>query len=181
MTTVVGLAVDGAVFMAADTMTNVYDRPVPAARKILRLPAGDGQVLIGITGSAGIPDLLAARLKIDGQPAEDVDPQPWAYAVASAATDLTVEAGLVENGKLDGHLLLGWGGRLWSVAHRMAIPHPDGRAALGSGEGPAIGALDVLMDMGVSPVEAVVRAAIVGCIRDRYSGGEIRVEVLEAR
>ncbi len=180
MTTVVAVAVGGAVFMAADSMTNVYERPVASARKIVRLAAGDGEVLIGFAGDGGLPGALVANLKIDGQPAEGEDPQAWAWSVASATTEIGVEAGLVENGRLDGNLLLGWRGRLWTLVHRQAIPHPDGRGALGSGEGPAIGALDAFMAMGMEPAEAVTRAVQIGCNRDRYSGGPIRLEVLEA-
>ncbi|HEX6969132.1 MAG TPA: hypothetical protein VF174_10020 [Micromonosporaceae bacterium] len=181
MTTVAALAVDGAVYMAADTMTNVYDRPVASGRKILRMPAGDGEVLIGISGDAGLPGALLANLKIDGQPADGEDPESWAWAVASAITDIAVEAGLVESGRLDGHLLLACRGRLWTIAHRQAIWHPDGRGAIGSGEGPAIGALDafLLMDY-MGPAEAVARAVKIASERDRYTGGTIQVEALEA-
>lgn len=182
MTTVVAAAVDGTVHMAADTMTNVYDRPVPdGARKILRLPAGDGEVLIGVTGSGGLIGVVETLLKIDGEPGPDEDPQRWAFTVARAVTELATDAGLLEDGTLDGSLLLGWNGHLWTLVHAMAVPHRDGRAALGSGEGPAIGALDALLDRDVPPETAVVDAVHIGCKRDRYSGLPIQVELLSPR
>ncbi|MGC4886680.1 hypothetical protein [Micromonospora sp. DT227] len=179
MTTVVACAVDGAVCMAADTMTNVYDRPIPGgARKILRLPAGDGEVLIGVTGSGGLVGVVETLLKIDGEPRPDENPQRWAFTVARAVTALATDDGLLEDGTLDGSLLLGWNGHLWTLVHAMAVPHPDGRAALGSGEGPAIGALDALLDREVAPADAVVASVEIGCKRDRYSGLPIQVETL---
>lgn len=184
MTTVVGLARDGAVWMAADTLTNVYERPIPgAARKILRLPAGGGEILLGITGAGALVGILAAGLKVDGEPNPGQDPQPWAHAVAVAVTELAIDAGITENGKLEGSLLLGWSGQLWTLTHAGAIPHPDGIGALGSGEGPAIGALDALLHLGSAVTgmgwaEMVRAAAEIGCRRDRYSGLPVDVEVL---
>ncbi|MBQ1047875.1 hypothetical protein KBX50_05300 [Micromonospora sp. C51] len=179
MTTVVAAAVAGTVYMAADSCTNVYERPViDGIRKLLRLPAGNDQVLLGVCGLGGLPGCIAADLKLDAVPKPGEDADAWAHAVARAVTDIAVEAGLVDNGKMDGSVLLGWGGRLWSLSHSTACAHPDGRAALGSGEGPAMGALDVLLDDGVSPLTAVRRAAEMGCRRDRYSEPPIYVEVL---
>ncbi|WP_047892560.1 hypothetical protein [Micromonospora sp. RV43] len=182
MTTVVAAAVDGTVYMAADTMINVYDRPIPGgARKIVRLPAGDGEVLIGVTGSGGLIGVVESLLKIDGEPGPDEDPQQWAFTVAKAVTELAAEAGLYEDGRMDGSLLLGWKGRLWTLVHACAVPHHDGRTALGSGEGPAIGALDALLDRDVPPETAVVDAVHIGCKRDRFSGLPIQVELLPGR
>ncbi|MFG1872133.1 hypothetical protein [Micromonospora arborensis] len=182
MTTVVAAAVNGTVYMAADTMTNIYERPVPdGAKKIVRLPAGDGEVLLAVTGAGGLIGVAEALLKIDGEPKPDEDPQQWAFTVARAVTELATENGLIEGGQLDGSLLLGWNGRLWTLVHAMAVPHKDGRAALGSGEGPAIGALDALLDRDVPPATAVAHAAGVGCKRDRYSGLPLQFEQLDPR
>jgi ATP-dependent protease HslVU (ClpYQ) peptidase subunit len=196
LTTIVGYARNGAVYMAADTMTNVYERPiVGGARKLHRVKAGlDDEVLLGICGAGGLAGELPQHLKIDAVPglkidavpdgADDPDVQAWAHTVARAITEIAVEAGLVDDGKLDGHLLLGWGGRLWTLTHTMAIPHPDGVAAIGSGEGPAIGALDALVELAANgtipwdPLRFTITAAAVGIARDRYSGAPIDVEFL---
>lgn len=180
MTTVAACVRNGTIYMAADTCTNVYDRPiVNGARKIQRHRAGDDEVLIAFAGAGGLPGVVAANLVIDGVPEAGEDPQSWASAAAVAITQVAVEAGLTESGKLDATLLLAWGGQLWTVTHAMAIPHPDGIAALGSGEGPAIGALDVLLRHGINgPQDAVIEAVQVAINRDRYSEGPIQVEVL---
>lgn len=180
MTTVVACAVDGTVVMGADTCTNVYERPIlNGAQKIVRLSAGDGdEVLLGVAGGGGLVGVLEAGLKLKAAPGDGENPQPWAHAVAVAVYELARDGGLLDGGQLDGHLILGWRGRLWTIAHSVAIPHPDGRAAIGSGEGPAIGALDVLLDRGVPAGEAVYEAVTVGCRRDRYSEPPIQMELL---
>lgn len=182
MTTVVAAARDGLVAMAADTMVNVYDRPVPGGvSKILRVPAGRGQVLLGCAGFAGIIGVLAAGLHIDGEPEDDAAVHPWAHAVAHAVTDLAVDAKLTDDsGRMDAHLILGWRGQLWTLGHMVAVPARDGVAAIGSGEGPAIGALDALLEVaGHEPLaQLVARAARIAAARDRYSGGPLDVHLL---
>ncbi|MER7331687.1 MULTISPECIES: hypothetical protein [unclassified Micromonospora] len=180
MTTIVACGDGSTVWMAADSATNVYERPIiGGVRKLLRLRAGAGyQVLLGVAGAGGLPGCLAANLKIDAVPLPGEDVHAWAHAIACAITEIADDAGLMEDGALDGSVLLGWGGRLWTVSQSCACAHPDGRAAIGSGEGPAIGALDVLLDQGTEPAVAVTRAAQVGITRDRYSGGPVQVERL---
>lgn len=178
MTTVVAYGDGETVWMAADSCTNVYERPiVGSATKILRLDAGDDEVLLGLAGAGGLATVMPL-LKLPFTPEDDGVPQAWANEVALAITALAVEHGLVEDGQMDGHLLLGWRGLLWTIVHAMAIPHPDGFAALGSGEGPAIGALDALRICDVEPAEAVRLAAEIACRRDRYSMPPIQLEVL---
>lgn len=185
MTTVVAWATGGAVYMAADTCTNVYERPIiGGARKIRRIATGTGEALLGFCGSGGLADEIAAHHRIEAEPAPDAtedNVHAWAHAIASAMSDIARDAGLTADGKLDGNVLLGWNGRLWTLTHHMAIPHPDGIAALGSGEGPAIGALDVLAELGMAPAQAVRKAVLVGIHRDRYSEAPVQVEVLAGR
>lgn len=169
--------------MAADSCTNVYDRPIPdGARKILRLAAGRGQLLLGFAGAGGLPNVCAAQLEVPPPPDPGADLEVWAGAVAKAVTEIGVAAGLVEEGKLDANLLLGWRGRVWTLTHMQAIPHRDGVAAIGSGEGPAIGALDALLatDQGyLGDGEMVARACAIAVERDRFSAGPIVVELLD--
>lgn len=183
MTTVAALATGGAVYMAADSMTNVYDRPVPSVTKVRRLPiGGGGECLIAVCGDGGLADMVTDLLSIDDAPASGADPQPWAAAVSRACTALAVEQGFTDGGRMDGTLLLGWNGRLWSMPHGQAIAHPDGVAALGSGEGPAIGAIDALMacDCDREPADVVVTAVRIAIERDKHSGGPVHLEVLPA-
>lgn len=181
MTTVVACCDGDNVVMAADTCTNVYERPiVGGAVKIAYVDAGDETVIVGFAGAGGLAGVVPT-LKFEDPPEDGEDPQAWAHGVAMAVTQAALEANLVEDGQMDGHLLLGWRGRLWTLVHAMAIPHPDGRAALGSGEGPAIGALDAFLQTGMRPVEAVRLAAEIACRRDRYSMPPIQLEVLPFR
>lgn len=183
MTTIAAVARDDAVWMAADSATNVYERPiVDGARKLRRLSVGGREeCLLGICGAGGLADLIGLRLKLTEVPDEDGDLQPWAAAVAWAVTDLAQEAGLVDAGRIDGSIALGFRGRLWTLSETHAIPHPDGVNCLGSGEGPAIGALDVLLEQDLDPIEAVARAVAVGINRDRNSRAPIYIEYLPAR
>lgn len=182
MTTVCAVARDGKVVMGADTMTNVYDRPVHGFAKVRRVvfTHGGGEALLGFSGSGALPDLLNAHLTIAAEPKDGAaDEQRWATAVAAAITDIAVEARLTDEGQMDSRILLGWGGRLWTIGHHMAIHHDDGIAAIGSGEGPAIGAIDYALQAGDTNLHTIVtRAVCIGINRDRYSGGTVTIETL---
>lgn len=183
MTTVAALARDGHVVMAADSLINVYERPIPGgARKIRRIKVGDGEILVAASGNSGLMAVAGSLLHVDAEPAEGADPQPWAEAIAVAATQLAMDQSLLDHGTMDGCLLLGWRGRLWTISHATAIPHDDGIAALGSGEGMAIGAIDALLaacpDM--PPQQVVARAVDIAIKRDKHSDLPIWVEHLPA-
>lgn len=184
MTTIAALAVDGRIVMGADTCTNVYDRPLAgAARKIRRIRgAWQGEILIAITGAGALADLLGDRLTFEKVPENDDDLQPWASGLARTCTDIARDAGLVDQGQMDGSVLLAAAGRLWTMSNHHAIPHLDGVAALGSGEGPAIGALDALRHTDrdlAGNLAHIVRAAVeIGIDRDKHSAGPIQLEVL---
>lgn len=185
MTTVCAVARDGVVVMGADSMTNVYDRPVYGVRKIARVDVKDASadpanptLLLGIAGDGALANLVNA-LSIDTTPTPDEPCQPWANTVASALTEILVEAGCTENGRIDGNLLLGWRGQLWTISHHQAIPHLDGVAALGAGEGPAIGCLDYGLRIGNRDLAQLVAIAVgIGIDRDKHSGGDITIETI---
>ncbi len=192
MTTLLAVAHAGVVHMAADSLTNVYERPVVGVRKILRIPVADqthtnGEVLIGVSGDGALAALLRFHLKLDSAPAgtalADLDgpdgPDAWAATVAQAITVIAQEHGVLEDGRLDGHLVLGYAGRVWTVVHCQAIPHGDGVAAIGSGEGPAIGAVDALLSTGMDPARAVPMAVRIGIERDKHSAGPVDYQRLD--
>lgn len=186
MTTVAALARDGAVWMAADSLTNVYDRPIPdGCRKIRRYQTADGgEALVGISGTGALATIMDADLNLaDLDPPKPDELDRWANEVARKVSAICVAAHVADDGKLDGVLLLGHAGRLWTMVHCYAIPHPDGMAALGSGEGPAMGAMDALLaccpDM--APAEMVSRAVRIAVGRDKHSAEPIQVELLPAR
>src|SRR4051794_3627424 len=117
MTTLVAAAADGLIAMAADTLTNVYDRPIiGGAKKIRRLMVG-GQLnaLVGFAGCGGLV-AVAQHIAIDREPdpTSDRDCQEWAMSVAVELNRWSVETGITQDGRMDGSVLLGWGGRLWT-------------------------------------------------------------------
>jgi hypothetical protein len=188
VTTVAGLAGSAGVWMAADTRTNVYDRPVGGAVKILRMPLADDQaVLIGFSGNAGMPGIARRAWDTDlCLPAGAGSLQQWCDDLASLLTEPMVAAGMTDAGLLDGNFLLGIPGAtdrpstLWTIGHHMAIRHEDHRGAVGSGEGPAIGALDALLALGAEPSTAVHQACAIAIRRDRWSGLPIHQEFTPA-
>lgn len=179
MTTVCAVARKGRVVMGADSMTNVYDRPVYGVLKVRRFPAGPGECLLGICGDGATADLLTAHLTIPTPPGDSASLQPWALSVAQAVTSVAIEYGILTDGRMDGSVLLGHAGHVWTLSHQQATPHHDGVAAIGSGEGPAIGAIDYGLERGDDNLESlIIRAVLIGMNRDRYSGGTATVETL---
>jgi ATP-dependent protease HslVU (ClpYQ) peptidase subunit len=188
VTTIVACAQDGAIFMGSDTLTNVYERPMRgAARKVIRMGVeGESDAaLAGVAGDMGVLSLLQYQLQqlpavppASGYPSAAEQLNAWAYAVCRALSAAAVEAGIVEDGRMAASVLLGYRGRLWTLVHAALVHHDDGRAALGSGEGPAIGALDALLDKGFAPAEAVQEALQVAAWRDKHTAGPYAFEVL---
>lgn len=182
MSTVVAVVAEDGAWMAADSLTNIYDRPITGARKILVLPVPNGHVLIGLAGTAASDRQIRSAWPAvqDPPPADDEGRQGWADATAAIITEAMVAAGLVDDGKMDGSFLLAMPGALFTITHHMAIRSPDGRGAVGSGEGPAMGALDALLDAAhAHPRYAVEQAARIAVGRDRWSGLPLTVESVE--
>jgi ATP-dependent protease HslVU (ClpYQ) peptidase subunit len=184
VTTIVAAARAGTVYMAADSATNVYERPVlDGARKVVRVRTMWAEMLFGVAGDAGVVQLLETLTF--NEPTHTVpfptvlEANAYATDVARVITRAAIQHNLTtDGGRLGSDVLFGWDGRLWTLAHMCSIPHSDGVAAIGSGEGPAIGALDALLAAGVDTCEAVLRACSIGIERDRYSGGPIQLERL---
>lgn len=132
-----------------------------------------------VVADGSLPAVLERHLTVDDTPAADAPHDQWAEAIAEAITDIAMERHVTENGRLDGSLILGCHGRLWTIAHCQAIPHLDGVAAIGSGEGPAIGAVDAALELGHTDLEAIITLAVaIGCARDKHSAGTPQVEIL---
>lgn len=190
MTTVLGVARDGHVWMAADSQVSICDRPMPGAvKKVLRLPAGedgqDGEVLLGISGDGALAGLARQFLKVAATPVlgadgrfEDRDAQDFADQIAMTMTSIAREHGVVDDDHMDGMLLLGWGGRLWTMLHSQAIPHIDGVGAVGSGSDAALGAVHALLALPWEPLESVVRAVQIAIGLDLSSAAPVHVDVL---
>lgn len=174
MTTVVGLARPEGVWMSADTGTNVFDRPVVGLQKIWPLCSSKGNTvaLLGISGPAAACNVLPAVFAEDlVEPLGNTDPDRWAYGIAAQLTRAMVDAGLiVPSGQMEGAMLLGVPGHLWTIDHHLAMRSPDGRGSVGSGEAVAMGALDALMKHVKKPPATLVHlAAAIAVDRDRWS------------
>jgi ATP-dependent protease HslVU (ClpYQ) peptidase subunit len=176
VTTLVGYARGRHTLMATDTATNVYDRPIYSAEKVVRCTTDgkDGSYLLGFAGEGAGPSVARGRHGVACMPdfTDPGDRNGWADAIARALTELFIEHQLVEGQRIDGTMLLAAGGHLWTLTHHQAIAHPDGMAAIGSGEGPSLGALHALIGAGRAPAKAIARACEIGILLDRYSGGE---------
>ena len=187
MTTVVGYARAGAVAIASDTAMSLGNRPILGSKKLFRLGAGSSEVLLGFCGAGaggtllrkGWPDLgLSAPSKTDAASLQD-----FAEDVAIAVTKLYVDAGIVEDGRMDGNLLLAFRGGLWTVSHHQAMFHEDGMASIGTGDDLALGALIAMLKLkgysDTAPIEDLVRISCESAIEfDSFSGGTVDVEVL---
>lgn len=182
MTCIAALARDGRIAMAGDSRNNVHDRPIiGAAAKVRHRMTSDGkdQMLFGVSGDGALMVLVRDRLHVDEAPKPDADPHPWADAVAIALTELALEASIRDqDGRLDGSALLGWNGRLWTLTHMQAIPHPNGVAAIGSGSDYAIGVMSALAGQDLEPAEIVTRAVACACEHDPWCAQPIDLHLL---
>lgn len=183
MTTVAAVADGTTVWMGADTMTQVYDRPIiGGARKVRRLrSATDVAVLLGVCGMGALAHVLeTAQVELLCEPPTDeASLNRWAGEVCVRATAVAAAHHLVEDEQLDGTLLLGYLGRLWTLSNSVAIPHRDGVAALGSGEGQAMGALAALAAYtDLHPAERVERALSIAAAYDKHTAAPFDIEEL---
>lgn len=182
MTTVAAYAKDGAVYMASDTVCNVGSRHVGGVGKILKFPVGDGaeHTLIAYSGAAAGAGLLRSGLeKGIESPVDGSDLQGWADDLALTITGLYVDAGCLDDGKMDANLLIGFQGNVWTLNHATAVRHPDGIASIGSGADIALGALEALRShTQFTPTRCVAIACGIAIDNDCYSGGDVSVQVV---
>lgn len=183
MTTVAAIARLGTVHMAAESMTTIYNRPaIDVVAKIFRIPVkGGGMALLGVAGRSCAGGSLPRRLIAQQLPAFDGGPNLWAQDVAEAVTFAATGLMLVDEGSLDCSFILGFDGAVWTLTDHFAVPHADGVAAIGSGEGPAIGAIDALLAVGMPAASVVTRAVEIAINRDLHSGGNVLTETLRKR
>ncbi len=181
MTTVVGLGRGGRVWMAADSLVSVCDRPLPGSvRKILRVPVGGdgGDALVGVAGDGALAGLVRQFVRLDEVPElTDEGLTGFADGFAVTVSALARDHGVLDDGRMAGMVLLGYAGRVWTVVHAQAIAHPDGLEAVGSGADAALGAMDVLLEGEHDPGAALMVAVQVAIGRDVNSGPPVQLEV----
>lgn len=137
--TCIAAVCDGArVAMAADSLAVDTNGTFMEVAKLL---AFDGGALIGVAGSSAAIPLLRRRLT-PGAPVDDLD--EWAQDVAWQASELLLEANIVDPGDVNdfyGVLLLAHGAAMWEIQTGVANRVRRGYHAIGSGDEVAFGAL----------------------------------------
>ena len=176
MTTVAALIRDGVVHMAADSQTNIYDRPVYGAQKIVRLTAGGESLLLGVAGDGAMSDLLTHDWTPPEVPADDLG--PWLHDVAFTITDLCMQRNVgIDDGRLTSSVLIGYRGQLWHLTHHQVIAPGMNCAAIGRGEEPAMATMLALQEHTALSPDTILTQAIGYAARlTNGTGGPIRYE-----
>lgn len=176
MTTVAALIRDGVVHMAADSQTNIYDRPVYTARKIIRRSVGSSDLLLGVAGDGAMAALLRYdwEMPLRGDYAE----LRWLNLVMSSITDLALERNIgLEDGRLTTSILIGHRGALYHGTHHQLVSPGMSCAAIGRGEEPAMATMLALQDHTTLGPEFILEHAIAYAGRlTNGTGGPIRYE-----
>ena len=166
MTVIAAVAREGRVVMAADDVMYAGGRVYPSPPKIRRVRCSGSSVDV-LLAAAGAAELLTWWVKHHQVKAPGRDLQDWAQGLAeditkaaAAMTPSCVVGGSSpdDRGALDGMLLLGHAGRLWTLDANMAVHVPDGVLAIGSGGELAHGVLLGALCYGAAPRDAVERA-----------------------
>lgn len=162
MTVVVGVINNGTVVMAADSaFVDEEDGVATRPLKLVTLPVGDEQAVIGVAGSASSIPLVRWTLVIPAAPSAGSE-DAWAQSIAEAATLASRDAKISDkDGIMPGRLLLAFRGRLWTIEDMLAMP-VEVFGAIGSGSAWALGALAVLIDT-EKPKRAARRAVEIAC------------------
>lgn len=185
MTVVAAYADNGTVWMAADTYASAGGGTVAEVQKVLRIPVGDSEALLGIAGSAPLIQLVA--FDFDAPALRDGgDLDEWAYRVAVELTRVCRKAGHpVVNDNNDqfigGGFLLRFAGSLWRVGTNEATPL-GGYYAIGSGGAEALGALYAFHLTGklqLNPDRWVQAAVDAACHWDRDCRAPVTFHVLD--
>lgn len=171
MTVIAAVAREGQVVIGTDDVCIQAGRYFPGPTKVRRVRC-TGSDLDVLVAAAGAAELLTYFLRHNHVSPPGRDLEDWAQGMAedvtACAAGMTPSA-LVggetpnERGSMDGLLLLGHAGRLWTLDANMAVHVADGLVAIGSGGEVAIGALHVAMNYGATPRDAVTRAVELAC------------------
>lgn len=183
MTVVVGITDGERVWMASDTLgVNGWDQKHDAGPKIIRRAVAEsGECLIGVSGDGALLAMIRHDLDVPCSVRGDAwDADRWAYDVARKITDLCRDAKpdvMNESGKgMNASILLGFVGRLWTIATNQAWP-VESFAAIGSGDEYAMGVMHATETVGdLRPQERLYLAVQAACRFDLHCGGDLRLE-----
>lgn len=163
MTVIAAVAREGRVWMAADTASHAGTTRYAAPPKIRHHPNG---VLVAAAGQTAILAALRDPELIPDCDTDDLD--EWAQCTAERITAalLAVEPPLVDDGSINGEILLARAGRLWYIDANLATPARDGVAVLGSGSDIAYGAVQALLSLNQPSLHVVTTAVAIACQRN---------------
>jgi ATP-dependent protease HslVU (ClpYQ) peptidase subunit len=163
MTVIAAVAREGRITIAADTASHEGATRFLASPKIRRYP---GDVLLAGAGLASLLQALRDPATIPSRATDDLD--EWAQSTAEKITGvlLAQQPPMVEDGSLNGELILGYGGRLWYIDANYAVPCHAGIGVIGSGSDVAFGAITAYLERGASSYTAVTQAVAIACQRN---------------
>lgn len=146
MTCIVGIAHEGAIYLGGDSIaSNLYNADIVAQPKVF---ARDGLVF-GYTSSFRFGQLLEHALDVPARLADERT-EAFVFRLCNAIRDCLREHGWMgksEDRDAGGEAIVGVDGRLFVVqADFAAVESRRGFAAVGSGEGFALGALVATAD-----------------------------------
>lgn len=159
MTVIAGVIEGGNVWMGGDSAMSDMDTHeliTVSNQKVFRT----GPLLMGVSGSARVGDVLRYSLTVP-KPQRRVETSRYMRTtLIDALRETFRRAGLFrlhEEEEVDSHILVGYRGRLFIIEEDMHIHEAaDTYAAIGTGAGPALGALTVTP--GVQPRKRLLAA-----------------------
>lgn len=172
MTVIAAITTQTHTIIGSDIATDYSSTLISRAKsKIIKVTADNGElILFGGAGNAALTPYVTRHLQIEDTPDRNStkDADAWAETIAESITTLAAEATppLINDGSLDGCLLMAWRQHLWYVfAHHAIRPH-DGIAAVGSGCEAARGSMNTAISHGVDAETAVRDAIRWACVID---------------
>lgn len=180
MTVVVAVADGARVWMGCDTLgVNGWDQKFHVESKIVRRQVGEGECLFGIAGAGAVIEMFRYDLEI---PDLDGDVDRWVYDIARSITSLCASATppvMNEAGTgINASVILGFAGRLWSIATNEAWKR-DPWTAIGSGDEYALGVLHACEHLGDLGPQDVIYLAVQAASRfDLHCGGDLHLETI---
>lgn len=183
MTVLVGLARNGRVTIGADTANTIANSHVFGTRKVAKVYTGheNDYCLVAVSGNGALLPLATgldigwSRTSNRTQANNDAD---FGQHVATLLTQAAFHAEprliiqYADKGEqIDGNVMLGYRGRLWTLLTNQAHEHTDGIATLGVGRELALGYLRGALCFGTgSDIDGVDAAVRFTCQHEPWCG-----------
>lgn len=177
MTCIIGLALDGKVYMGSDSASSSgYDRHITALRKVFRV----GEFLIGYQDSFRMGEILQYHLEVRQQQDGETDERYMVVGFIEAVRECLKAKGYTRidnNTETGGRFLVGYRGHVYVVDNDFQINHwLSGIATCGAGEQYALAAMLALHDW--KPEERIRRSLEISSELSVYVTAPFHIEVL---